>query len=79
MTPVVDGLKAEYEGLIAFLTLDAASGEGKRAFEDYGLPGHPSYILLDINGDVTWRAFGPQPREALQDAIENALLPSEDL
>jgi len=78
MTPVVNGLKVEYDGSAAFLSLDAASGEGKRAFEAYGLPGHPSYVLLDINGDVIWRGVGPQSREALQGTLEEALLSNED-
>jgi hypothetical protein len=77
MTPVVNGLRAEYVGRAVFLSLDAASGEGRRAFEAYGLPGHPSYVLLDIDGEVIWRAFGPQPREALQEALENAVLSVE--
>lgn len=79
MTPVVNGLKVEYDGSAAFLSLDAAFGEGKRAFEAYGLPGHPSFVLLDINGGVIWRAFGPQSGDTLRDAIENALLFNEDL
>lgn len=78
MTPVVNGLKVEYDGSAAFLSLDAAFGEGKRAFEAYGLPGHPSFVLLDINGGVIWRAVGPQSKEALQDALENVLLSYED-
>ncbi len=78
MTPVVNGLKVEYQESAAFLSLDAAFGEGKRALDAYGLPGHPSFVLLDDKGDVIWRAVGPQSSEALQDALEKALLSNED-
>jgi hypothetical protein len=73
MTPVVNGLKADFEDAVVFLSLDAASGRGKLAFDDYGLPGHPSFVLINTEGDVTWRAFGPQSRANLQDALEGAL------
>ena len=73
MTPVVNGLMADYEEAVVYLSLDAASGRGKRAFDGYGLPGHPSYVLINTQGDVTWRAFGPQSRSSLQDALDGAL------
>ena len=73
MTPVVNGLEAEFADLIDFRSLDAASGEGQRAFTSYGLPGHPSYLILEPQGEVLWRSFGPQTRKALADAIEVAI------
>lgn len=73
MTPVVNGLEPEFGELVDFRSLDAASGEGQRAFNTYGLPGHPSYLILGPQGEVLWRSFGPQTRETITTAIEDAI------
>jgi hypothetical protein len=78
MTPIVDGLEAKYEEQVDFKFLNAALGDGKRIFEFYGLPGHPSYILLSPDGDVIWRGFGPLSAEALGAEIEKLTIPSSD-
>lgn len=73
MTPVVNGLAEEYAGRVDFRVLNAGSGEGRRAFNAYALPGHPGYIVLDPSGTVLWVGFGPQTVEALRRAIDDAL------
>lgn len=73
MTPVVNGLETEFGELVDFRSLDAATGEGQRAFNSYGLPGHPSYLILSPLGEVLWRSFGPQTKQVLADAIEIAI------
>ena len=78
MTPIVDGLVAEYEEQVDFKFLNAAQGDGKRFFEFYGLPGHPSYILLSPEGEVIWRGLGPVSAEALGSEIEKLTIPRSD-
>jgi len=73
MTPVVNGLRNEFNGRAEFVILNAGFGEGKEAFDAYQLPGHPSYVLLDPSGEVMWLAFGPQARSTLEDALNDAL------
>jgi mono/diheme cytochrome c family protein len=73
MTPVVNGLAEELAEVVDFRSLNAAFGEGEKAFNSYGLPGHPSYIILNPEGDVLWRGFGPQTQEALNDALTEAI------
>jgi hypothetical protein len=73
MTPVVNGLEQKYDSSVAFLTLNAAIGEGKAAFEAYRLPGHPSYVLLNPGGEVLWSSFGVQLEDTLEIAILDAL------
>lgn len=73
MTPVVDGLRSEFEASLEVRALNLAFGDGRRAFEAYGLPGHPSYVLLNADGEELWRSFGPLPREVLIGAIRDAL------
>ena len=70
MTPIVNGLETEYAKQVDFNLLNASQGDGKRYFEFYGLPGHPSYILLSADGEVQWRAFGPVSAESLGSEIE---------
>ncbi len=76
MTPVVNGLREEFDGRAAFVILNAAFGEGKDAFEAYKMPGHPSYVLLNPSGEVVWRAFGPQTEATLESAIDDAIASS---
>lgn len=73
MTPVVNGLETTFGERIDLRSLDAASGQGKRTFQDYRLPGHPSYVILNPQGEVLWSAFGPQSAGALENAVEDAI------
>ncbi len=73
MTPVVNGLKSDFAEVVDIRSLNAGSGIGQRAFNSYGLPGHPSYLILDPKGEVLWKNFGPQPEETLTRAIEEAI------
>jgi hypothetical protein len=73
MTPVVNGLNSEYEGSIKVTALNAGFGEGKQLFDQFGLPGHPSFVLIETDGEVVWRAFGPQSLESLQTVISGVL------
>jgi hypothetical protein len=73
MTPVVNGLETAFADVVDFRSLDATSGIGQRAFNSYGLPGHPSYLILDPQGEVLLRSFGPQTKQVLADAIEVAI------
>ncbi len=73
MTPVVNGLEATFGGQVDIRSLDANSREGRPAFQDYGLPGHPSYAILDPQGEVLWSGFGPLSAEALEEVVKEAI------
>lgn len=73
MTPVVNGLADEYGAQIEFRSLNAGIGDGQSAFNNYRLPGHPSYIILNPDGEELWRSFGPQTQDVLENAIEVAI------
>jgi len=73
MTPVVNGLETTFGEQLDIRSLNAAFGDGRSAFQNYGLPGHPSYVILDPQGEVLWSAFGPQSAEALEDVVEDAI------
>jgi hypothetical protein len=73
MTPVVNGLQAEFAEAVDVLILNAGVGIGQQVFETYALPGHPSFVLLDAEGGTIWRAFGPQAAEELRTQLEGAI------
>ena len=78
MEPVVGGLEAEYGDRIEFRTLNANIGEGQAAFRAYRLGGHPSYVLLNSLGEISWKALGPLTAVEISTALEAAfVLPSE--
>ncbi len=73
MTPIVSGLEEVFVENVEFRFLDAASGEGQKAFNAYRLMGHPSYVILDPAGEVLWQNIGTQAPEILESAINEAI------
>jgi len=73
MTPVVNGLETTFGKLLEIRSLNAAFCEGRSAFQNYGLPGHPSYVILDPQGEVLWSAFGPQSAGVLEAEVVEAI------
>lgn len=73
MEPVVNGLEETYIEEVDFRAIDANTVDGQKAFRAYGLPGHPSYIILNPSGDVLWKGFGEQPLSDLADQIEEVV------
>jgi len=72
MRPIVNGLEDQYDDRITFQYLNAVE-EGQGLFQEYNLRGHPSYIILNAEGDVVWRFVGEVPRETLEEGIEESL------
>lgn len=72
MEPIVNGLEDEYGAQVTFQHLNAAA-EGRQLFQRYNLRGHPSYVILNTEGDVVWRRVGEVPRETLAEALQEAL------
>jgi len=73
MTPIVDGLSEEYEGQVSTYKLDAAQETNAELQAEFGLRGHPSFVVLDSDGRVTQHFFGPQAEATLREAIESVL------
>jgi putative thioredoxin len=69
MTPIVDGLENDFAGLITVLQLDANQPENAQLQQQYGLRGHPTFVVLDMNGRPVQTFIGPQPEEILREAI----------
>ncbi len=73
MEPVVNGLEMSYMDQIEFRTINAGTPDGQAMFRSFGLPGHPSYVLLNPAGEVLWTGFGEQARENIEVRLEEAL------
>lgn len=73
MTPIVDGLEAQYGNLVAFQRINANSGEGPVIMRAYRIQGHPTLLLLDRNGREVNRLIGPQPAETVAGALQHLL------
>lgn len=70
MLPIVHGLEETFEDQVTFVYLNAADGDvGQRTFEGYGLPGHPSYILFNAEGEEVYRTMGSLDESQLYTAI----------
>lgn len=62
----MNGLEDEFGEEIEFLRLNAAEPENVLLQQTYGLRGHPSVAILDDDGEVAARYFGPQTAETLR-------------
>jgi hypothetical protein len=72
MQPIVDGLEEIYSDQVAFVSLDAA-GDGKAAFDASNLPGHPSFLIMQPDGEEVWRRAGVVGYADMDTVIQEAL------
>ncbi len=73
MQPIVDGLEIEYLESVEFIRINASTPNGLKIFNEYGLFGHPSYLILDDTGEVLWQSVGEQTGEFLESALKENL------
>jgi thioredoxin-like negative regulator of GroEL len=71
MMPIVDGLEVEFEGRVPVLRLNANEDGNAQLQADFGLRGHPAFVVLDRNSQVTESYFGPQTAETFRQAMTN--------
>jgi len=69
MQLIVDGLEAEFEGQVAVVRLDADEVANVRLQSQFGVRGHPSFVVLNGSGHVSVQFFGPQTTEMLREAM----------
>lgn len=63
----MNGLQEQYTGEIEFVYLNAAdNAEGQSAFEQLALPGHPSIVIFDAEGNELYRGFGTFEESVLE-------------
>jgi hypothetical protein len=64
----VDGLQAEFGDRIAFQYLNV-NAEGRLAFDQLGLRGHPGIVVFDASGQEVYRTFGVIEEAALHEKL----------
>ncbi len=69
MNPIVDGIEVEFTGQVAVIRINAEGTETAQLMNNYGVRGHPSFVVLNTNNEVTQRFIGPQTEETLREAI----------
>jgi thioredoxin-like negative regulator of GroEL len=69
MTPIVDGLESEFAGQATVLQLNADDSGNARLLQQYGLRGHPSFVVLDADGRPVQTFVGPQTEAVLREAL----------
>jgi len=76
MTPIVDGLESEFAGQAGVLQLNANEVENGNLQQQYGLRGHPTFVVLDADKLPVETFIGPQTEEALREAISAVVISS---
>ena len=69
MEPVVNGLEQVYGQEIEFRRLDVNSADGGSAFRYYQLMGHPSYVIVNPDGQKLWSGLGELTETQLSQQI----------
>lgn len=75
MEPIVNGLESEFGERLTVYRLDASVAANVRLQQQFGLRGHPTFAVLDRNDKPVATFVGPQPVEALREAIVKAISP----
>ena len=72
MTPIVNGLENDFADRAAVWQLDANEADYARLQQQFGLRGHPTFVVLDENGRAVQTFIGPQTKEVLEQALTAA-------
>jgi thioredoxin-like negative regulator of GroEL len=69
MTPIVNGLEKDFAGRAAVLQLDANQAGNASLQQQFGLRGHPTFVVLDENGQAVQTFIGPQTETVLSEVL----------
>ena len=75
MTPIVNGLESDFSGRAAVLQLDANVAENAQLQQQYGMRGHPTFVVLDEDGRSVQTFIGPQTDKVLREALTAVAAP----
>ena len=73
MLPVVRELEAEYVERVGVLIVDYYNADNRPLLSQYGVRGHPSFLVLGRDGTPSEILRGVVPKEQLAALIEAAL------
>ncbi|KAF0207920.1 MAG: thioredoxin family protein [Actinomycetota bacterium] len=71
MKPVVDGLKKQYEGKVAFLLYDVEkSKEGAQLAQQFGAQFVPTFVFVNTDGSTSDQIVGEVTEAQLTKALD---------
>ena len=71
MEPIVNGLKAEYEGRVEFRIINVDTDpQGETLATQYNIPGWPAFVFLDSTGARVNQIIGATSEESLRAALD---------
>ncbi len=73
MTPIVYGIEQIYQDRIIFKRVNTDVGSGPAIMSQYRIPGHPTLLVFDQNGQETKRFVGPQTIEVVTAELDKLL------
>jgi thiol-disulfide isomerase/thioredoxin len=72
MKPVVDRLKAEYEGRVEFRLYNVEeSSEGQRLMQQYNAQYVPTFVFLNSDGTEAKRMVGETPEKNMRAILDS--------
>lgn len=72
MRPVVNGLERQYGNRVAFAGVDFYNRANRELVQQHRVLGHPTFVVLDRNGNVVKRFVGYTEEAELKAALEQA-------
>ena len=72
MRPVVNGLEGRYQDRVAFAGVDYNNRENKGLVQRHRVLGHPTFVVLDSEGNEVKRFVGYTEAAELEAALQRA-------
>ena len=73
MRPVVHGLEQQYGDRVAFAGVDYNNRANRDLVRQYRVLGHPTFVVLDREGQVVKQFVGHTPEADLDAALKQAV------
>lgn len=71
MAPIVDGLKAEYEGTVEFRLYDVEKdAEGSELATKFGAQYVPTFVFVNSDGSVAGQVVGESTVEVMREKLD---------
>lgn len=73
MIPIVNGLETEFGEQLLVARHNADAEDVTSLMNEFGVRGHPSFVLVDANGRIHQTYIGPQDEAVLREGITAVL------
>lgn len=73
MAPIVDGIEQQYDQQIVIKRINAETGDGPKIVRQHRIPGHPTTLFFNSEGQEVQRLPGPQSAEIVEEALQKVL------